>query len=217
MSRVAWALVLAACSAPAHPPDHGGMVHDFSGAEHWAKVFDDPARDAWQRPADVVALLGLRPGMTVVDLGAGTGYFEPYLARAVGPSGKVLALDVEPDMVRYLRERAARDGLTNVEARAVAPDDPGLGKGTVDRVLIVDTWHHLPDRAAYSKKLAAALAPGGAVVIVDFTADSKMGPPAHARVPPEQAVAELTAGGLVARIVEESLPEQYVVIGTIGP
>src|SRR5262249_32059366 len=149
-------VALAACGAPAHVADHGGMVHDFSGAENWAKVFDDPARDAWQRPDEVVALLGLRPGMTVVDLGAGTGYFEPQLARAVGPSGRVLALDVEPDMVRYLRERAARAGLANVEARTVAPDDPGLGAGTVDRVLIVDTWHHLPDRAAYARKLTAA-------------------------------------------------------------
>jgi predicted methyltransferase len=195
-----------------HDGHGGGMVHDFSGAERWAKIFDDPARDAWQRPADVVALLELKPGMTVADLGAGTGYFEPHLARAVGPTGRVLALDTEPDMVRYLAERAAREKLANVEARKVAPDDPGLPAAAVDRVVIVDTWHHLPDRPAYARKLAAGLAPGGAVVVVDFTLESKMGPPVHARIPPAQVAAELAAAGLDARVVDEPLPEQYVVV-----
>jgi len=193
------------------------MVHDFHDAPAWAKVFDDPARDAWQRPAEVVGLLDLRPGMTVVDLGAGTGYFEPHLAHVVGEHGHVLALDVAADMVNYLKDRAAREGLGNVEAKHVAPDDPGLGADTVDRILIVDTWHHLPDRPAYARKLAAALVVGGTVTIVDFTAESKMGPPVHARVPPDQAVAELEAAGLEAKVIAETLPEQYIVVGRRRP
>jgi predicted methyltransferase len=199
----------AAASTPASMPMH----HDFHDAARWAKVFDDPARDAWQKPAEVVAVMAIAPGMTVVDLGAGTGYFEPHLARAVGPAGRVLALDVEPDMVAHMTARARAEGLANVEARTVAPDDPGLGAGSVDRVLIVDTWHHLPARAAYARRLAAALAPGGAVVVVDFTLESAMGPPVHARVPAVEVVADLAAAGLDARIVEESLPEQYIVVG----
>jgi SAM-dependent methyltransferase len=149
--------------------------------------------------------------MTVADLGAGTGYLEPYLSRAVGPQGHVLALDVEPSMVAYMRDRAAREGLANVEARQVAPDDPGLAAGSVDRIVIVDTWHHLPDRPSYSKKLAAALAPGGTVTIVDFTLVSKMGPPVAERVAADQAIDELGAAGLRGEIVPEALPEQYVV------
>jgi SAM-dependent methyltransferase len=201
----------ATAQQPSHDHRHG-MVHEFHDAAAWAKVFDDPARDAWQRPADVMHLLDLHPGMTVADLGAGTGYFEPHLAHLVGPTGHVLALDVEPEMVQYLRDRAARDGLANVEARVVAPDDPALPPRGVDRVLIVDTWHHLRDREAYARKLAAGLTAGGTVTVVDFTRESAMGPPVSARLAPDQVVAELSAGGLHAAVVAETLPEQYVVV-----
>lgn len=196
-----------------HEGAHEPLVHRFEHAEQWAKTFDDPARDAWQEPAEVVARLELRAGMTVADVGAGTGYFVPYLSRAVGPQGRVLALDVEPDMVRYLRERAAREALLNVQARVVAVDDPGLASGSVDRILVVDTWHHIPDRVAYAKKLGDALSPGGALAIVDFAMDAKHGPPPQHRLPPEEVVKELTRAGLTATIATEDLPEQYIVVG----
>jgi ubiquinone/menaquinone biosynthesis C-methylase UbiE len=197
-----------------HPHQHHGGHHRFENAEAWAKVFDDPARDAWQRPDEVVALLALQPGMTVADLGAGTGYFEARLSAAVGPGGRVLALDVEADMVRYMKERATREALQNVEPRQVASDDPGLEPASVDRVLVVDTWHHVADRPAYAAKLAAALEPGGFVMIVDFTQESALGPPVAMRVRQEEVVADLQAGGLTAEVVAgETLPEQFVVIG----
>jgi cyclopropane fatty-acyl-phospholipid synthase-like methyltransferase len=192
---------------------HGPLVHRFQSAAEWAKDFDDPARDAWQQPAVVVAALHLAPGQRVADLGAGTGYFLPHLSRAVGPSGKVLGLDIEADMVRYMTERAAREGLANVEARKVPLDDPGLAAGSVDRVLIVDTWHHIDGRAAYAARLRAALAPGGAVFVVDFKQDAHRGPPREHRIKPEQVVEELAQGGLAASITDVALPEQYVVVG----
>jgi ubiquinone/menaquinone biosynthesis C-methylase UbiE len=161
----------------------------------------------------VVAALHLAPGSRVADLGAGTGYFLPHLSRAVGPTGKVLGLDIEPDMVRYMTERAAREGLANVEARQVALDDPGLPAGSVDRVLIVDTWHHIDGRAAYAARLRAALAPGGAVYVVDFKQDAHRGPPPELRIKPEQVAEELRRGGLAASITDVALPEQYVVVG----
>src|SRR5262245_13412515 len=86
----------------------------FDDPAAWAKVFDDPARDAWQRPQEVVAALGLRPGQRVADLGAGTGYFSRHLSRAVGPTGAVLAVDPEPNLVAWLRDRAEREGTANV-------------------------------------------------------------------------------------------------------
>lgn len=204
---------------PEHAHEHdqgaqGPLVHRFTDAEEWAKQFDAPDRDAWQKPADVVAAMEITPGMTVADVGAGTGYFEPYLSRAVGPTGKVLALDIEPDMVRHLRERAAREDLANVEAREVEANDPHLPAGTVDRVLVVDTWHHiLPPRAAYAAKLREGLAPGGAIFIVDFELDATRGPPKEHRLAPADVVRELSAGGLAAEIVDVSLPEQYVIVG----
>ena len=190
------------------------MHKDFSDAQAFSKSFDDPARDAWQRPAEVIEQMKIAPGSVVADLGTGTGYFVGWLSRAVGPSGKVLALDVEAEMIRFVAQRAEQQQLSNVEPRQVAADDPGLAAGSVARVLIVDTWHHIDERAQYARKLAAALAPGGEVWIVDFTADSDIGPPARYRVSPEQAVSEIQDGGLKAEIVQgETLPKQYIVRG----
>lgn len=199
----------------AHHGHHPGTAaHDFADADAWAAVFDDPARDAWQKPDEVIALLAPGPGQTVADIGAGTGYFERYLTRAVGGAGKILAIDSEPAMVEYIAARARRELWTNVVAQVSAVDDPGLPVAGVDRVLVVDTWHHLPDRARYAAKLAAALRPGSTLVVVDFTLDATMGPPPAARIAPEAVIAELAAVGLSARVADESLPHQYVVVAT---
>ena len=195
------------------PHAHRAHHHRFDDAASWSKVFDDPARDAWQRPADVVAAMRIAPGMTVADVGAGTGYFEPYLSRAVGASGKVIAVDLEPDMVRWIEERAKREGLGNVQAVLGDPADSKLPPGSVDRVLVVDTWHHIDDRRAYAKKLAASLRPGGIVTIVDFTKDSPHGPPPKARLSPEEVTADLAEAGLAAAVVDGGLPHQFIVAG----
>jgi len=160
-----------------------------------------------------VTLLALEPGMTVVDIGAGTGYFMARLSRAVGDKGKVIATDIEPDMVRYMKERAVREKLGNVEAILAPADDVGVAAGSVDRVLVVDTWHHIHDREQYAAHLARALEPGGMVAIVDFTLESKRGPPPDHRLTPDTVMAELRAGGLTPELASESLPDQYVVLG----
>ena len=222
-------LIVASCggssspapSSPA-PPDPAGpaahhhhgaqpLGHRFNDANKWAPIFDDPARDAWQKPDVVVAALDLAPGMTVADIGAGTGYFEARLAAAVGARGKVIAVDVEPDMVRYLGERAAREKTPNIEPKLGTPDDPGLTPASVDRILIVDTWHHVPARDAYAATLKAALKPGGQIFVVDFTLETSKGPPRAHRLGPMVVVAELTQGGLRASVVEAGLPDQYIV------
>src|SRR5689334_10375863 len=87
--------------------------HSFQGAQKWAHVFDDPERDAWQKPHDVIAALALKPEASVADIGAGTGYFAARLANML-KAGRVYAVDIEPDMVQYLAERAKREGLENL-------------------------------------------------------------------------------------------------------
>jgi len=232
MQRVWWiGALLVACGGANTQTDHGsghpgahphgehrhehhgqGHNHDFSDVERFAAIFDNPERDAWQRPSDVAALLELTEGVTVADIGAGTGYFAPYLSRGVGESGQVLALDVEEAMVAHMRARFAEANLGNVEARQVAPDAPGLEASSVDRILIVDTWHHISERAAYAARLASALRPGGFVLVIDFTLESPHGPPAAMRLAAQAVAAELEAGGLTAVIVEdEALPYQYAV------
>jgi cyclopropane fatty-acyl-phospholipid synthase-like methyltransferase len=229
MSKLLCLLTITACANSAHvepaapppPPaeqahaEHhgGGMHHRFDNANSWAKVFDDPSRDAWQRPDLVLAALDLRPGMTIADIGAGTGYFSVRLARAV-PDGQVIATDIEPDMIRYLTERAAREQLSNLRAVLTPPSDPQLAPETVDRILVVDVWHHLDDRPAYARALAKALRPGGKLAIVDFTFESTHGPPAKHRLAPDEILGDLRAAGLSASISPTRLPDQYIAIGT---
>jgi ubiquinone/menaquinone biosynthesis C-methylase UbiE len=187
------------------------MQHRFEQADQWAPIFDDPKRDEWQRPDAVVAALALSPGMTVADIGAGTGYFEKRLATAVGTTGSVIAIDIEPDMVRYIGERAKREGTPNVEARLATADDPKLAPASVDRILIVDTWHHISDRVAYATKLAQALRPGGSLFIVDFTLETNKGPPKQHRLAPQAVIDELKQAGMNAAVVDAGLPDQYIV------
>lgn len=199
-----------------HGPD--GYHKDFSDAAGFSAHFDDPERDAWQRPAEVIEHLRIPPGGIVADIGAGTGYFIAALSKSVGPSGKVLALDVEPKMVEFLARRAREQQLANVEPKLVKPDDPGLAARSVTRILIVNTWHHIDNRTAYARRLAAALAPGGELWIVDFTPESDLGPPAGHRLDAPRVVSELRAGGLDAEVVEpEGLPKQYLVRAIAKP
>lgn len=191
--------------------DHtgGGMHHGFKNADEWTQVFDDPARDAWQQPDRIVAELGLTPAMTVADIGAGTGYFAVRIARAV-PQGLVIATDLEPDMIRYMTERAKREGLTNIRTVVTPADDPQLAAGSMDRILVADVWHHVDGRVAYARKLADALRPGGTITIVDFKLDATRGPPAKFRLAPDAVIAELAAVGLTAKVAFE-LADQYVI------
>lgn len=184
--------------------------HGFANADAWANVFDDPARDTWQRPDAVLHALDLAPTMTVADIGAGTGYFAVRLARAV-PEGAVIATDAEPDMVRFLGERARREQLSNLRALRVTHAGSGLAAESVDRILVVHVWHHLADRVAYANDLSKALRPGGKLLIVDFALTAHRGPPANLRVAPDALVAELASAGLVARLSSVALPDQYMV------
>ncbi len=198
----------------AHHHDDATVTHRFDDPARWSAVFDDPARDAWQKPAELVSALAIEPGQAVAAVGAGTGYFEPHLARAVGPTGKVLAIDVEPSLVEHLKARASKEGLSQVEVRLGTPEDPGLKPGEVDLVLLVDTYHHVSDRQAWFTRLAPALREGGRLVIVDFDPASKdeHGPPTEHRLPPEVVRAELEVAGWTVVEQPPILPHQYVLV-----
>jgi cyclopropane fatty-acyl-phospholipid synthase-like methyltransferase len=203
---------------PVHQSDHEGdhhapLVHGFDSedAEHWVKRFEGPKRDATQKPSEVVAAMNITSEMVVADIGAGTGYFLPHLSKA---AGRVLALDIAPNMVRHMKKRAASEGLSNVEPRLVLTDDPLLANNSVDRILIVNTWHHIDARAAYVEKLALALKPGGSVWVVDFTQETTHGPSKKHRVEPAVVAKELGDGGLRTELNTELLTDQYIVIGT---
>jgi SAM-dependent methyltransferase len=200
---------LAAAALAQAPHDH---QHEFSDAERWSEVFDDPKRDAWQKPHEVIEALKLKRDALVADIGAGTGYFSMRLAHRV-PAGKVYAVDLEPDMVKHLVARAKREHLANVVAVQATTDDARLPE-KVDLVLMVDTYHHIDDRHRYFAKLKESLKPGGRVAIIDFTLDSDIGPPPRARVSPERVKSELTAAGYKLADEQTFLENQYFLVFT---
>jgi len=169
---------------------------------------EDPSRDAWQQPERVVAALGLRPGMVVVDLGAGTGYFARRFAAAVAPGGRVLALDTEQGMLDELRRRAP--DMDDLETRRIPPDDPGLAPASADLIFVCNTGHHLPDRVRYYAALRAALRPGGRLVLVDFQRRSlPVGPPPERKISRDDTLREAEAAGFRLRTEYVFLPYQY--------
>lgn len=193
---------------PGAKPDH--MQHRFDDPAKFAKSFDDPARDAWQMPDRVIDALGLKAGMSVADIGAGTGYFSVRLAKAaVGVS--VLAVDIEPAMVEHLRNRAAAEHLANMTAVLAGAQGPNV-PAPVDLVLVVDTYHHLPDRPSYFRDLRRSLKPGGRVAIIDFRMNAPDGPPPEFRFTAAQIEREMAQAGYRLDAAHDFLPRQHFLI-----
>ncbi|MEZ5788173.1 MAG: methyltransferase domain-containing protein [Xanthobacteraceae bacterium] len=184
--------------------------HSFGQAEMWAKEFDDPSRDAWQKPDEVLDALNLPRTARVADIGAGTGYFSVRIARRV-PDGKVFAADVEPNMVRYIAERAHREHLRGIVPVQASAESPNLPE-PVDVALVVDTYHHIGNRVAYFAKLRDSLRPNGRLAIVDFKADAPIGPPPAMRISHEKVVEELTAAGYSLVATHLFLPWQFFLV-----
>jgi ubiquinone/menaquinone biosynthesis C-methylase UbiE len=196
-----------------HDAHDATVHHSFDEAAKWAKRFDAPERDAWQRPDAVIEALGIRPGQTVADIGAGTGYFSIRMSPVVGPEGRVFAVDLEPAMVEYIRERAGQAGLENVEPVLALADGPGIGPASADLVFICDTWHHISNRLEYLDELRAVLRPGGRVAIVDFKqGDLPVGPPEGLKLSREAVIAEFSEAGWKLREDHDVLPYQYVLV-----
>jgi arsenite methyltransferase len=131
---------------------------------------NDPARDAWQKPKQVVERLDIQPGSRVADLGAGGGYFTWYLAAAVGPQGKVYAVEIDDTALAIIEKEMESRGVTNVVPIRGEPGDAKLPE-PVDLVFSCDTYHHMEDRVAYFQSLARYLKPDGKVAILDFHAE----------------------------------------------
>jgi predicted methyltransferase len=217
------ALPLFACliagSVPAGPAWAGphdatpGSRHSFADVPHWVSVFDDPARDAWQKPDEIVRALGITPGMRVADLGAGTGYFSRRLSEAVGPTGTVFAVELEPALAVHLRERAEQEKTANVVPILASADNPRLPAGGVDLVLVADTYHHLDDRLGYFRRLAADLAPGGRVAVVDWEKrPTPIGPDVAHRLARDTVVGEMEAAGYALVAGPHVLEHQYLLV-----
>ena len=213
LPAVVFLLLPALAAGQAVPTEHAAE-HLHGDPRAYKAALDDPARDAWQKPHEVVSALDLAQGDTVADIGAGTGYFSLRFARHVGPSGKVYAVDLSPDMVAELKTRAAAAGLGNVVPVQAGATDPRLPAGEVDVVFFCNVWHHIEARGEYLATLKPSLSAGGRLVIVDFHKDAPMGPPASMKLTREEVVAELESAGFALRQEHTFLPHQYFLVFT---
>lgn len=173
-----------------------------------------PSRAAWQRPDRVVRTLGLVRGDVIAEVGAGPGYFTARLARAVGPGGRVYALDPEPRSLDVLRHRL--DGVHNVTPVLSRDDDPMLPARSCDVVVIVNAYHHFDDGPGFLRRLVRCLKPRGRLANVDWDKrETPKGPPLDHRVSREEFLGVARRAGLALVGEHRFLPYQYFLI--LGP
>ena len=177
--------------------------HHPPSSDEYAKVLEDPSRDEWQKPHDVVMALNLKPTDTIADIGAGTGYFARRFAMH---AGKVYAVDID----QKLLDIAAKGAPANLTTVLAAPDDPRLPDNSVDIIFFCDVLHHIENRAAYYPKLAKALKPGGRIVVIEFyKKDLPIGPPPSMKLSDAEVIAELGNAGFTLASRLDILPYQY--------
>ncbi len=176
-------------------------------------TFERPERDEWQKPNEIVEALELKNGTVVADIGAGTGYFTRRFAKAVAPDGKAYAVDVAADILGYLKERADKESIHNIETIVSHEDDPMLPASSVDLAFFADTTHHIPNRVNFYRRLSQGLKEHGRVAIIDYPPDGPHHPHNPDQlVPRSQVVSEAEEAGF--RLVKDFkfLPRQYFLL-----
>lgn len=136
--------------------------------QEWIKTLESPERIKTQRVDEVVAALGLKPGMVVADIGAGSGLFTRTLAKAVSPGGKVYAVDIDKGLLDYINQRDKQEHITNVQTVLGQYDDPKIPKRDVDMAFFNDVLHHVEHRDLYLKNLASYIKPSGQIALVEM-------------------------------------------------
>ncbi len=198
-------------SAP--PPSFEGRPIAATMSHHGAEWLTRPEREVEEDPDALHRALALRPGQVACDVGAGNGYHSLRMAAAVGPDGRVVASDLQPEMLALLRERADAAGLRNIETVSASQTDAGLPAGGCDLVLLVDVYHELADPSAMLASLRASLSPEGRLVLVEFRGEDDAVPikPEH-KMTRDQVLRELEPRGF--RLVQDvpGLPWQHVLV-----
>ena len=186
-------------------------VMGMSGADWLVR----PEREAEEQPEKALDALKLKPGMVVADIGAGVGYMSLRMAKRVGPSGKVYANDLQPEMLAKLRENAAKAKINNVVTVLGDVSDPKLPANTMDLVLLVDVYHEFSQPQQMLRKIRETLKPDGRLVLLEYRAEDPNVPIiAEHKMTVAQVKAEIEAEGFVLQPVIETLPRQHILILT---
>jgi arsenite methyltransferase len=215
VSALAACLVVSLCAQDNTKltPEQMHQLHRNSKA--YIAFLEDPKRDEYQKPHEVIMALDLKEGERIADIGAGSGYFAFRIARHVGETGRVYAVDISPEMIIHMN-RAIRDmGLTNVTTVLAPPDDPLLPDKSIDRFFICDTWHHIENQAQYLALVKKMLRPNGQVVMIDFEKrELPVGPPTEMKIAKDDLIAQMRANGFELVKEHTFLPYQYFLVFT---
>ncbi len=205
-------------AAPASGQDHRERDMEQMHRLHrdpaaYIAMLEDPARDEYQKPEQTLDALELKAGETIADIGAGSGYFAFRIAKRVGATGRVYAVDISPEMVVHLNRRIRDAGVDNVTTVLAEPSDPLLPARSIDRFFVCDTWHHIENRSDYLDKIRAALKPDGEIVIVDFhKRELPFGPPPAMKIARDDVIGEMRQNGFRLSREFDFLPYQYFLV-----
>ena len=191
--------------------------HQMHGLHNDPKAYigalEDPKRDAYQKPHEVIHALNLKSGEVIADIGAGSGYFTFHLARHVGDKGKVYAVDVSPEMILHINRRIRELKANNVVTVLADPDDPLLPDRSVNRFFFSDSWHHIENQSKYLSLMKRMLKPGGAVVMIDFhKKELPVGPPMNMKIAREDLIKQLDSNGYRLTKEHSFLTYQYFLV-----
>ena len=193
--------------------DEHQMHRLHNDPESYIGMLDNPKRDAYQKPHEVLTALNLKLGEVVADIGAGSGYFTFRIARHVGVKGKVYAVDVNPDMIRHVNRRIRDLKTTNVVSVLADPDDPLLAEQSINRFFICDVWHHVENPTKYLSMMKKMLKPGGEVVMIDFhKKELPVGPPLQMKIAREDLIKQMESNGFRLAKEHTFLPYQYFLV-----
>jgi arsenite methyltransferase len=210
------ALLAVAFSAPAQDAvkrdDHQmHQLHRDSNA--YIGMLEDPKRDAYQKPHEVLTALAIKPGEMIADIGAGSGYFTFGLAHHVGDKGKVYAVDVSPEMILHLNRRIRELKAINVSSILADPDDPLLPESSVNRFFFSNSWHHIENQRKYLSLIKKILNPSGEVIMIDFhKKELPVGPPTKMKIAREDLIKQMESNGFQITKEHTFLPYQYFLI-----
>jgi ubiquinone/menaquinone biosynthesis C-methylase UbiE len=213
LTLVGLLLAIVAHAQDAAKRDQQLMHQLHNDPKAYMKALEDPKRDEYQKPHEVLSVLNLKPGEAIADIGAGTGYFTFRLAHFVGAKGKVYAVDVSSDMIRHINRRIRETKTANVVSILAELDDPLLPERSVNRIFICDVWHHIENQKKYLSLMKKMLKPGGEVVMIDFhKKELPFGPPMQMKIAREDLIKQMEANGFRLAKEHTFLAYQYFLV-----
>jgi arsenite methyltransferase len=193
--------------------DQQQMHQLHNNPKAYMNALEDPKRDQYQKPHEVLTALKINPGEVIADIGAGTGYFTFRLAHFVADKGRVYAVDVSPDMIRHINRRIRDTKATNVVSILAEVDDPLLPERSVNRIFICDVWHHVENQTKYLSLMKKLLKPGGEIVMIDFhKKELPLGPPMQMKIAREDLIKQMEGNGFRLTQEHKFLPYQYFLV-----